>query len=183
MRLVRIHRQAICSLNTAGECRRGSRTARQRCLADSHAIVRDDQELVKVRAEAGQNVIQPRDFCGQLDVLAKTEVDHTSMWLPTDEDEFAEVAVIGNENTALSVGNRQDLPIGEARGVIDGNRGDVMAAGTKAGEKAGVGAFVEEKPHAYAGTRALRLARLRLVSTASWAKASAACTSSIVSRG
>jgi hypothetical protein len=137
----------------------------------------------------GEDVLQPLDFGGKVGEFSKAQIDHSGVRLPVKEHKFAKIAVVGEQDARFSVGDRQHVPVGEARRVVDGNDGHVVPPAPEEGGEAGVGALVEQEPQAPHATAAVaseldeRRDRLRRATTASWAKASAAWTSSMVSRG
>jgi hypothetical protein len=77
----------------------------------------------------------------------EAQIDDTGMRVALDEDEFAEVAVIGDQNLTFPCRNGQDLGIGQTARVVDGNPCRVVTLRPQIGYQAGIGTLVEEKLH------------------------------------
>jgi hypothetical protein len=75
----------------------------------------------------GEHMVNPVDLRVKLRMLSKAQEDDTRMRMLSDKDEFPEVSVIGDEDSLLSMGNRQNFWVGKACREIDRNGSDVMA--------------------------------------------------------
>lgn len=155
----------------------GHLTDFRRIGTGAHALAGHDEESIEVSGVVGQHVLDPLDSRRQFGILTKAQENDACVGLPANKDQLAEVAIICDENASLAVSDRQYLQIAKAGWVVDGDRRDIMIEGAQVGNEAGVSAFVQEKFHTGAPVCLL------FPSTASWAYPSAACTSSIVSRG
>lgn len=63
------------------------------------------------------------------------------------EDEVAEIAVVGDEDTSLSAGNGEHFLVAERARVVVGDCGNIVAQTGKEGGKAKLRARIEEKLH------------------------------------
>ncbi len=106
------------------------------------------------------------------------------MRVQSDKDQFTEVSIIGDEDAMFSMSNRKYLRVGKARREVDRDSRDVMTERSHMEAESGVGALIQQEPHAFVGNASAVLLRLpRFASTASRAYARAACTSSMRRRG
>ena len=71
-------------------------------MPDSNLTQGDNQELVELLGMAGQDILQAGQSDRQ-DGVVQAEVDHSRVGLEIAEDQFAEVAIVGNQDPLLSV--------------------------------------------------------------------------------
>lgn len=58
---------------------------------------------------------------------SKPEQDHAGVRLVARNDEFAEIAVVGNQDPLFSTGDVEDLWVREAGRIVNSNRGNVIS--------------------------------------------------------
>jgi hypothetical protein len=75
-------------------------------LANPHPIASHDEELVQVRRVVGEHVLQPRNLGGQLSVRTEAKENHAGVSVMLSNDEFAKVAIIGEQNSVLVTNKR-----------------------------------------------------------------------------
>lgn len=94
------------------------------------------------------------------------------MRLAARKDEFAEVAVGCDQDSAIALRDGENLLVRQTRRVVSADPGCVVAKALEMGSEPGIGALVEDKPHdraAVGETVALRRGRVGLAATAAWA--------------
>lgn len=134
---------------------RGSRH-RDQLKAYPDTVGGHDDEVAQFMGVAGQDCGQAgeNEVCGW--TRAQPKQDHAGMRLMVDEDQSPEMTVMRDEDAAFLFGNGEDFSIGQTRGVVYRDRGDIMAHLPQEGDDAEIRAFVQQKPHALAGTRSAR---------------------------
>lgn len=78
------------------------------------------------------------------------------MRLMIDEYQSPEMAVVRDEDAIFACGDGQDFVVRQARGVGDRDRGDIVPHPPQVRNDAEIRAFVQQKPHALAGTWSAR---------------------------
>lgn len=76
--------------------------------AHPHSTVSDDKKLVKLLCVGSQNMIEASDFEGKARA-GEPQEDHPDVWQSVTEDQFTEVTIVGDKNSAFTMGNREDL--------------------------------------------------------------------------
>ncbi len=66
---------------------------------------------------------------------------------PLPEDEFAEVAVVRNEDAPLSPSNRQHLGVLDGSGVVKGDNGNVMPLCPQGSRERAISALIKQELH------------------------------------
>lgn len=104
-------------------------------------------EVVGVRGQHGRQAIALAGEGGRVEA----EVDDAGVGLLLVEDELAEVAVVGDDDATLPVGDSQHIGVGQAVGVVNRDDGHVVAEATQVGGEAAVGVLVEQELHCTRG--------------------------------
>jgi hypothetical protein len=78
--------------------------------------------------------------------VAKPKVDNAPVWFATNEDTIAKVPVVGDQDPVLSVGNSENVGIGQSRPMLR-NQSCVMTLRNQVCGEARVGTFVNQKSH------------------------------------
>lgn len=148
-----------------------------RPTTDANPIVGHDEKLIQLAGKVTKYMVKPANLGAQLGISAEPQVDDTSMWPLSAKDKFTEMSVVGDENALLSMSYRKHLRIGKACWEVDGDRNDIMTERSKMRDETRVGALIQQKLHAFAGTASAgtsRCSRWCVASTASCAYARAA---------
>ena len=93
---------------------------------NSDSSIRDDDELIKMVAVIGEYVIQTLDEAGKSG-RTQAKVDHARMRPSEAKDEIAKVAIVGNENAPLTMGDTENVCIGERCRVLSCDNCDFVA--------------------------------------------------------
>src|SRR2546429_616739 len=99
------------------------------------------------------------------------------------KDEFAKVAIVGDQDPLFTIGNRQDFGIVEDLGMIACDGSDIMPLLSKRLRNTCIGALVDQEPHASVVAASPEIRWPRSCSTAARAYSRHALTSSGVRRG
>lgn len=139
--------------------------------ADSYALPRYHQELVQLLRVVAEHVGEPLDRVRDVGEVAQSQQDDTGVRLTPTEDEFSEIPIVGDEDTLLRSGDAKDIGIGEARGIVRRQPGDVVPLLSQVRREARIGALILQELHPCAGAAeaASRPARLYSLSTKSCA--------------
>ena len=105
---------------------------------------RDDQELPEISRMVAQDPLQPCRLLGDGRGQRQPEVDHPGVGSVLAEDQLPEVAVIGDEDPSLPLGDGQDVCIRQCGGVVTGDGGHVVPVCSEEGGQAKLGAFIKE---------------------------------------
>ncbi len=74
----------------------------------------------------GKDVIDPRLLGCNIGVVAQAEVNDSSMRMEVLKDELPEVAIVGNKDASLTVGEGKNVTIRQAHGIVAGDARCVM---------------------------------------------------------
>src|SRR2546430_850656 len=99
------------------------------------------------------------------------------------KDEFAKVAIVGNQDPLFTMGNSEDVGIFKRLAMVAGNSRDIVAILSKRMRNTCIGALVDQEPHAGVVAASPETRWSRSCSTAARAYSRHALTSSGVSRG
>ena len=78
------------------------------------------------------------------------------MRLFLDDYQPPEMAIVRDEDAIFAFGDSQDVVVGQARGVVNGDRGDIVPQPLQERRETHIDAFVEEEPHTSAGASSAR---------------------------
>lgn len=74
----------------------------------------------------GEDEVETVDHYSKRSVSTKAKKDDTSMGLALREDELAKIAVERDQNSSLLLGDREDVPVRKAGGMVNRNGAHVV---------------------------------------------------------
>lgn len=107
----------------------------------------DHEKLIELVGVVSENVVQPFDRHSNRNVVAKAQVDHSRVRLALTKDEFAKVAVIGDQDAPLGVREAQHFSVRQAWRMLAADADRVVAEKLKMRDQASVTALVEQESH------------------------------------
>lgn len=113
---------------------------------DSHPPSRDDDD----RALAHRGAVMLNEIAHRVGLLRGPEPDEpddTGMRVAAKKDELAEILVLGDQNPALAVGQREQLLVRGAGMPVAGRQNVVTKIDKRSMQRARSSAAIEKKPH------------------------------------
>lgn len=157
---------------------RGARVIFVRSSAD--AVTGDNQELIELIGMVSEDMAKPDNFQAKIGVGAQPKIDNAHVRLATMEHERTKVAVVGNEHPLFTNGDGKHLKVWQTRRIVAANASRIMPLFLEKREQPRIGALIQQKSHASPLAFAVCSS---YAASVSWAKASAALTSSMVNSG
>lgn len=103
----------------------------------------DDQEAVELINVCREHMVNARDLGIKVSVITQPEKNDAGMRLALPKDELAKIAVVGDEDAALTTGNSEHVGVPHAVGMVVANPRCIMAQAMEIRNQPGVGALIE----------------------------------------